>query len=194
MAQKLQLVGRRFGRLTVVQECHPKLGVPGRGAGYSYWRCRCECGRKRVIKNGKLLVEHAKLGLTQHCGCRLPGTHRMSYTGTYKSYQSMKSRCLNPNNPGYDNWGGRGIIICGRWLGENGFVNFLVDLGVRPKGKTLDRIDPNGNYEPGNVRWATPKEQNHNRRCSPAYIARVAANEIEAAECADRGTELPVLI
>ncbi|MGH7867002.1 MAG: hypothetical protein ACREP9_05040 [Candidatus Dormibacteraceae bacterium] len=76
----------------------------------------------------------------------------------------MKQRCLDPNHIGYHNYGGRGITICDRWLAPNGFTNFLADMGEKPHGRSLDRIDPDGNYEPGNCRWATPAEQTANRR------------------------------
>lgn len=80
----------------------------------------------------------------------------------YRTWQSMKSRCYDSNTRDYNLYGGRGITVCERWL--NSYDDFVADMGVRPEGMTLDRINPDGNYEPGNVRWATPKEQITNRR------------------------------
>ena len=84
-------------------------------------------------------------------------------TPTYSSWQHMKKRCLDPSWHNYRRYGGRGITICDRWLGRQGFVNFLADLGEKPPDTSLDRINNDGNYEPSNCRWATPKEQNNNR-------------------------------
>jgi len=81
-------------------------------------------------------------------------------------YNDTSAGNSNPKNINYEDYGGRGITICERWLGENGFIHFLQDMGRRPKGMSLDRINVNGNYEPGNCRWATAEVQVHNRRCS----------------------------
>ena len=88
----------------------------------------------------------------------------MTNTKTFVSWCSMKNRCLNPNSTGYKYWGGRGIKICDRWLGKNGFQNFLVDMGERPIGKSLDRIDSGKGYYKENCRWANSEQQNNNSR------------------------------
>ena len=96
----------------------------------------------------------------------------------------MKERCLTKTNHSYSQYGGRGIKICDRWLGPEGFANFVEDVGAPPPGTSLDRVDVNGNYEPGNVRWATPKEQSANTRRSASRVA-IVLDMVEAV-CAKR--------
>ena len=92
----------------------------------------------------------------------------------------MLSRTSNPNATGYENYGGRGIKVCERWSGDTGFHNFIMDMGERPEDMTLDRKDPNGNYEPSNCRWSTPQEQTDNRRCS---VKKSVEEELEELAC-----------
>src|SRR5258708_38338927 len=170
---KLNLLGQRFGRLTVTgQEPH----VDSYGARRVKWICRCDCGaqcssRSPDLKNGKVrscgcLNREIVVKMRQkhgHAGAADRNVRRD--TPTYRSWRAMKERCLNPKAIGYKAYGGRGIKICDRWLL---FENFLADMGERPAGKTIDRKDNDGDYELGNCRWATKDEQMRNRRYRPA--------------------------
>jgi hypothetical protein len=126
------------------------------------WKCRCDCG-------GYLTVRAANLssGNTNSCGCwkrefrRANETHGMKGTRTYGIWNQMKQRCSNANVPNFHLYGGRGISVCNRW---HQFENFYADMGPCPPGRSLERINNDGNYEPGNCRWATKKEQGRNKR------------------------------
>jgi hypothetical protein len=150
-------VGRRFGRLLVKD----RDGYVGREAA---WACTCDCGRLKTISGASL-----RDGSVQSCGCLRkdkPTTHGMKGTPTYVSWCSMIQRCTNPNRPRFADHGGRGIKIYGSWLR---FEAFLADMGERPEGKTLDRIDNDGDYEPDNCKWSTPTEQARNRRKAQSW-------------------------
>ena len=160
-------IGDVFVRLVVTGEAakyHAPCGQIQRQV-----ECKCDCGNVVTVRTSSL-----RSGLTVSCGClqrekaavsgRNSATHGMEGTPTYAAWCSMKQRCLNQNHEFYRHYGGRGITVCERW--STSFKNFLEDMGERPSSDhTLDRYPNNdGNYEPGNVRWATWLQQNSNRR------------------------------
>lgn len=148
----------KYGRLTV----NSVITI-----GHStYYRCKCDCGRDHDARADSILT-----GKTRSCGCLLSESataratiHGMSYSTEYKIYRSMITRCYYESHKSYHRYGGRGIRVCDRWLGEDGFINFFQDMGFRPSNDyTLERIDNDGNYEPGNVKWGTKDEQISNK-------------------------------
>ena len=158
----LNLLNQRFGRLFVTG----KIGLDKRS--YVLWKCQCDCGEMVVTTSANL-----SSGKSKSCGClgaenRLKAvtkhgaTKNNKRTPEYSIWNGIKNRCYRPTSNAYKNYGERGIKLCDRW---HDFANFFADMGPKPgKDYSLDRIDPNGNYEPKNCRWATKKEQAANKR------------------------------
>lgn len=157
MAKMEDFTGRVFGRLTVLSHENKRKN------GYIVWKCQCECGNICYKKSLDLKTSYGSCGCYTIEKSKEHNTkHGKTYSREYNSWQGAKSRCLNKNNKDYPRYGGRGIKVCDRWL--ESFDNFYEDMGDRPEGYTLDRIDPNGNYGPSNCRWADSYTQNHNKK------------------------------
>lgn len=173
------LIGKRFNRLVVVGD------IPPNGKEKSKCRCVCDCGAVVTPQRYSLLS-----GNTGSCGCysldrtrESNSTHGMSKSAEYLIWSGMLDRCLNPRNKAYKNYGGRGVAVCDEWRSD--FAAFFSDVGSRPSPcHSIDRIDVNGNYEPNNVRWATPKQQARNKRKSRVIF--VFGEKMSLAEAAEK--------
>lgn len=155
--QRIELAGKVFGRLTVQEY-----------VSNNKWKCLCNCGKSKIVASIAL-----RRGLTKSCGCyrnEVSGnrarTHGMSRTPTYETWCKMVKRCTDPKADQYKWYGAEGITVCKRWLS---FENFFADMGERPIGKTLDRINNKKGYTKANCRWATPSEQASNTRRSVRF-------------------------
>lgn len=150
--------GQRYGRLIAIER------VSNDSFQRARWKCACDCTRTVIV-----IGNHLATGNTESCGCikrelepTIFRTHGQYGTPQHTSWQSAKQRCFNPNAPGFENYGGRGISMCDEWRDD--FTAFLSYMGPRPSGSSLDRIDNNLGYQPGNCRWATPRQQLNNTR------------------------------
>src|ERR1035437_2489216 len=171
--RKIEMIDRRFGRLTVTRDAK-KITRPD---GYTILcvEVRCDCGKKKTVRAFRL-----RHGL-KSCGCLRSEmvtakntTHgeatRAGKSAEYQAWEDMRKRCTNPNFKDFENWGGRGITVCDRWI--DSYENFIADVGRRPtKRHTLDRKENEGNSEPTNCRGATRKQQANNQRPRRKRIA-----------------------
>lgn len=174
MGNFIDLTGQKFGRLTALE-------LAGRDQKNRIsWRCSCDCGNEKTLLGSLLRTGHATscgcatVEYRKNFGARMLGhhvTHGLSRTPTQKSWEAMIERCTKPRHQAYARYGGRGITVCDRW--RTSFSAFIEDMGVRPDGMCLDRVDPNGNYEKANCRWATMKEQAQNKRNNTFNAAAV---------------------
>lgn len=157
------LTGMRSHFLTVIGKC----GFKSSTGKYPYWWCQCDCGVVKMVSSGSI-----KSGDTKSCGCKYKQlqsdahtSHGFSRHPLRKVWEGMIDRCSKPNHSSYKNYGARGISVCDRWIGENGFTRFISDMGDRPSAShSIERVNNSMGYFPDNCKWATMKEQARNTR------------------------------
>jgi hypothetical protein len=196
MGRLIDLTGQRFGRLTVL--CRDNDISP------IYWRCQCDCGKSKTI-----LGTSIRDGRARSCGCLIAEAaksrmtkHGKSEISEYRSWESMKNRCFRKTYHSYQRYGGRGITVCEQWI--NDFAAFYAYIGPKPsKHHSLDRINNNKNYEPGNVRWASKIEQSRNSSktkidfidaCAILSLIRDGVSGPEVAQMFGVNRNLPTLV
>ena len=157
MNKLIDLVGQRFGQLLVIER------RSNNSYGQTRWLCQCDCGNKTIV-----YASNMRSGHTQSCGClqkklakESHTKHKMCGTPTYNTWGRMIQRCNDKKDVDYKDYGGRGITVCSRWLE---FENFFEDMGTRPDGLSIERVNNNKGYSPDNCKWATSTEQNRNKR------------------------------
>ena len=173
----IDLAGSKFSRWLVLNR------APNDNRGRTHWHCVCDCGVERIVAG-----THLRGGNSKSCGCyHIEKITKHGYCSTanmggsspvYRSWIGAKSRCSNPKHANYKDYGGRGITMCEEWRKD--FSAFYRDMGPRPEGCSLHRVNNDGNYEPGNCRWATPKEQSQNTRWKLSQDALFAARRLLA--------------
>lgn len=168
MGKKLDLRGKKFGRLVVVERSHQD------NHNKYHWRCNCDCGKETLVVTGQLIN-----GRTKSCGClhkevvsKTFTTHGLSKIPEFDVWAALIQRCTNKNNKKYSDYGGRGITVCDRWI--NSFEAFYHDMGPRPSPDlSIDRMDNDRGYYPENCKWATDKEQAMNKRVRKSSVSGV---------------------
>lgn len=158
----IDYTGKKFNKWNIIKfielERFPKFR-PGKGNfGYRYkYLCRCDCGTERILD-----ISQVKSQISKSCGCLVTPKH----TDLRVTYKEIKKRCSNQSHKDYPLYGGRGITLCDKWMYSYQvfYTDVMKEIGERPTGHTIDRINPDGNYEPGNIKWSTPKQQAHNKR------------------------------
>lgn len=171
------ITGHRFSRLTVIRISHHDV------RGQIHWLCRCDCGQEAIVNGYSLQSSY-----TRSCGClRNEKTrertiirnyrHGQSKTALYRCWKEIIRRCTCPTSSSYKWYGKRGVSVCSRWLGKNGFNCFAADMGPRPEGRfSIERLDVNGNYEPNNCIWIPHADQAKNRRPGDQWAHEIRRN------------------